>query len=315
MRKQFILLILLLFPINVFAYSDKLIVTGQTIGIEIHSSGVYIVGSYDNSINTIFQKGDKITSINHQEVTSINDLNNIVKEKGKYQVEYVRNHKSKEAELNVIEDNNTLKTGLYIKDEVNGIGTLSYIDPETRIFASLGHEILESSSNTLFELKNGYIYATEVKSIKKSEDNNIGEIHANFKNQVLGTVNGNKISGIYGKFQDDLDKNNLVEVGKKREIQKGKAYIRMNIENQKDYEINIMNISEEDPVKNIYFEIIDEELLQETGGVIQGMSGSPIIQNNKIIGVVNYVVVSDASKGYGIFIEKMLEEGDTLLKE
>ena len=239
-----------------------------------------------------------------------------IQKEGVYPIKIVRDNKTLEKELVVTKEGKEFQTGIYIKDEIDGIGTLSYIDPETKIYASLGHEILETSSKNLFETSHGYIYDIELNYIHKSEDGNIGEYHANFKNNVLGSIEKNKTTGIYGKYQGTYQEEDLVEVGTKEEIKKGPAKIRLNMEGTEinDYEITILK-TEENPVKNILFEITDEELLSKTGGIVQGMSGSPIIQENKVIGVVNYVLLNDSKKGYGIYIEKMLEEGDKLLQE
>ena len=242
-------------------------------------------------------------------------MNNYINKPGTYKLGIHRNNKNIFIDYNVYLDNNVIATGLYVKDRINGIGTLSYIDPETKIFASLGHEILEGSNMSKFRLYNGNIYKADINSINKSNNNNIGEIHASITNKEIGSIDKNEINGIYGKFSDSIDSSNLVDVGSVNDIKKDKAYIRMSLndKNTNDYTINILSIDYNDSVKNLYFEITDERLLNKTGGVVQGMSGSPIIQDNKIIGVVNYVVVDDVDKGYGIFIESMLKEGDLLL--
>jgi len=317
MKKTFILIILLLLPINIFAYSDKLIVGGEHIGIEIHSNGVYIIDFYgDKAIKSGFLRGDRIIKVNDTLVNSVNDINNIIDKKGTYNLIIQRNKKEYSLKLEVYLENDKVKTGLYLKDEIYGIGTLSYIDPETKIYASLGHEILESNSNTIFDVRKGYIYNSNILNIEKNNKNNIGEIHASIDNEVIGSVLKNEKNGIYGKFTSIIDSNNLVSVGKKEEIKKGEAKLLLELDNdeKQEYDINIISLNELDPVKNIYFEITDKNLLDKTAGIIQGMSGTPIIQNNKIIGVVNYVVIDDYNKGYGVFIEKMLKEGDKLLE-
>ena len=322
MNKRIIsILIILLFPLQILAYSDKIIVGGESIGIEVVSNGIYVVGFY--SINQQypgkeagFQVGDIIESINHKKITSINSLNSIIQEEGNYTFQIKRQEKELEITLSIQKEDNNYKTGLYVKNQINGIGTLSYIDPETKIYGALGHEIIESSSLSKFELKDGNIYKAEVSSIKKSDGNRTGEKNAIIdKNNKIGNILSNENSGIFGKYKKDINSNQLYEVGKKEEIKRGKAIIRTVIEEDKveEFPINILRIEENNENKNIYFEIIDQNLIQKTGGIIQGMSGSPIIQNNKIIGVVNYVIVENTKTGYGIFIETMLQEGDKLL--
>ena len=316
----YILLILLLIPINIYAYSNKIIIGGETIGIEIHSNGVYIVGFYNVNGKNIaekagFQKGDIIQEVNNNKITNINSLNKALETEKKYNFKVLRNETIKEITLKPEKENNIIKTGLYVKDQITGIGTLSYIDPETKIFGALGHEIIESSSLERFNLKEGNIYKAEVSSIKKSTNGLTGEKNANInKNENYGNIKENEINGIYGNYVDETNTKDIKPVGTKEEIQKGSALIRTVINNDtvEEFKINILTINESDPTKNILFEITDEKLLNQTGGIVQGMSGSPIIQNGKIIGVVNYVIIEEANKGYGIFITSMLEEGDKI---
>lgn len=317
----FITLFILIFPLNILAYSNNIIVGGETIGIEVHSNGIYVVGYYDVNNKSIaksagFKIGDVITEIDNQKVENINSLNNIIKDATTYKFTVLRNNQEETVNLKLEKEDNIIKTGLYVKDQINGIGTLSYIDPETKIFGSLGHEILESSSLTKFNVKKGSIYKAEVNSIKKSTNGTTGEKHAKYdKNITTGTINKNEQTGIYGKYLEDFSNRQTYEVAKKEEITKGKAQIKTVIDKEEidTFDINIISIDEGNTTKNILFEITDKKLLNKTGGIIQGMSGSPIIQNSKVIGVVNYVIVNETNKGYGIFITTMLEEGDKLL--
>ena len=319
MKKKliFTLLIMFLFPLNIYAYSNKIIVSGETIGMEIHSKGVYVVGFYkvDNKYiakDAGFKIGDMIVEVNNTKITSIDDLNNHIINPGNYTFKVLRNNNYLDININLEKSDNLIKSGLYVKDQVNGIGTLSYIDPETRIFGSLGHEIIESNSSTKFILDSGNIYKAEVKNITKSDQGIAGSKNAVIDHEeVIGEINSNEINGVYGKYEKELDESKIMEIASKEEIKQGEAYIRTVIEKDKieDFKINIISI-EDNLTKNILFEITDQRLLTKTGGIVQGMSGSPIIQNNKIIGVVNYVIVNDVYKGYGIFITTMLEEGD-----
>ena len=317
---KFLFLLLVLFPINIYAYSNRLIIGGETIGIEAYSKGIYIAGFYDVDNKAIakdagFKIGDVIEKIDNVDVGDISDINKIIKDDKIYSFKVLRNNKYEEIKLYLSSKNDIIKTGLYVKDKINGIGTLSYIDPETKVFASLGHEILESNSMSKFNISTGTIYKAEVTNIKKSKQSLPGEKNANIEYEKnIGEINKNEISGIYGKYNDIIDNETTVEVGKKEEIRQGNALIKTVVEEDKkeDFKINILSIDEKDPVKNIFFEITDNKLLNKTNGIVQGMSGSPIIQNNKIIGVVNYVVLNDTKKGYGIFIETMLKEGDKL---
>lgn len=322
-KKRIILLLILLItilPAPVLAYSNFLIASGKTIGIEVNANGILIVGFYEVEGKEIgknagFEIGDIITKINNKEVFSISNMLESLKENTTNVTFTVkRNNTEKEIKMSLKPDeNNILKTGLYVKDQINGIGTLTYIDPKTKRFGALGHEILETTTAQKFEIKDGKIYNANVSNIRKSTNGNAGEKNASYNKKISeGEIDKNEISGIFGDYKEEIEQDKTLEVGNKDEVTKGKAYIRTNIKNDeiKDYEINILNIDLNSKSKNILFEVTDKTLINETGGIVQGMSGSPIIQNNKIIGAVNYVIVNDPKKGYGIFITTMLKEGE-----
>ena len=315
------ILLITIIPINTLAYSNYVIASGKTIGIQVNSKGVLVVGFYevDNAYigkDAGFEIGDKITKVNNQDVETISSMVDALNKEGKTEIDFTitRENKEKTIHLSLKEDENkVLKTGLYVKDQINGIGTLTYIDPETKRFGALGHEIVETATAQKFEIKDGKIFDATVSNIKKSRDGNAGEKNATYdKTTSAGEIDNNDITGIYGNYKEEIANMETLEVGDIEDIKKGKATIRTVIENEQveDFNINIIGIDTTSKTKNILFEIIDEDLLKKTGGVVQGMSGSPIIQNNKIIGAVNYVIVNDTKKGYGIFITTMLEEGD-----
>lgn len=316
-----LLLIITIVPVNTLAYSNYVIASGKTIGIEVNSSGVLIVGFYevDNTYlakDAGFEIGDKITKINETKVNSISEMVTALKQIENYETTFtiIRNNKEKTIRIQLKEDENKiLKTGLYVKDQINGIGTLTYIDPKTKRFGALGHEIIETTTAQKFEIKDGKIFQASVSNIKKSRDGLAGEKNATYdKTTSEGAIDNNDITGIYGNYQEEISNMDTLEVGTKEDVKNGKAIIKTVIENNQveEFNINIIAIDPNSKTKNILFEITDERLLNKTGGVVQGMSGSPIIQNNKIIGAVNYVIVNDTKKGYGIFITTMLEEGE-----
>ena len=321
MKKLLIIFCLFLVPLNIYAYSDRVVIGGETIGIEVHSKGVYVVGFYEVENKYIgrdagFKIGDIIIKINDSLVEDANSLNKIVASSTNYEFTVLRDKKEIKINMKITDNDNLLQTGLYVKDQINGIGTLSYIDPETKIYGSLGHEILESSSYSKFEIKDWRIYKAVVSSIKKSINGIAGEKNATFDiNTNYGDVTKNEINGIFGKYTSDFSDKEVLPVGNISDIHKGDAIIRTVIDSDKieEFTINILSLDEEELTKNILFEITDKKLISKTGGIVQGMSGSPIIQDDKIIGVVNYVIVDDTTKGYGIFITTMLREGDRML--
>lgn len=327
-KKKLAMLLLLLLtniilPLNVFAYSDYILAGGQNIGIELDSKGVIIVGTYevdnDNPAEDANLKaGDKIVGINNQEVSSITEMIEAIENSNNNNVitiNYIRANEEKTTELELIKDKDEIyKTGLYVKDSISGVGTLTFIDPNTKIYGALGHEIIEKTTGQKLEIKDGKIYSSTVTSITPSNEGNPGEKNARYDtNNIFGNITENSTSGIFGNYTSNIPDSKLYKVAKPAETKLGKASILTvtSGEDVKEYEINILKINKNDQgVKNMLFEITDNELLKVTGGIVQGMSGSPIIQGDNIIGAVTHVVVDDCTKGYGIFITNMLEEAE-----
>ncbi|MDD2391549.1 MAG: SpoIVB peptidase [Bacilli bacterium] len=315
-----ILLLLFIIPYNVLAYSDYIIASGQNIGIEIKSKGVIVVGTYKVEDNDIALKseirvGDIIKTINGDPISTVDDLvkkiNTVTNDNIK--IGYIRNDISKYTNLKLQKVKNTYKTGLYVKDSITGIGTLTYIDPNTKLFGALGHEIVEKNTGKILETNEGKIFNSEVIGLVRSTNGVPGEKNARYySNQINGIVNENTNKGIFGEYTVPFDTSKLYKVANSSEIKKGKAKILtvLNGTDVDEYDINIINISKLGSTKNLVFEITDKKLLEKTGGIIQGMSGSPIIQGNNIIGAVTHVIVDNPTKGYGIFITNMLEESE-----
>ncbi|MBR4618996.1 MAG: SpoIVB peptidase [Bacilli bacterium] len=307
-------------PLNVFAYSNYIIPGGENVGIEVNSNGILVVGFYKVSDHFIakdsgFNIGDRIIRVNGREVFNIDEMAAVINNSGNTKIKYtvVRNNKEKEIIQDRIDIDGVYKTGLYVKDSIIGIGTLTFIDPETRKFGALGHEILERTTREKFEIKDGKIFKSDVTGVLRSENGIAGEKKANYnKSEIYGEVKENTESGIFGDYTFSLPDTNSLKVASKDDIETGEAVIRTVINNNeiREYKINILKINKDSKTKNILFEIMDNQLLEKTGGVVQGMSGSPIIQNNMIIGAVTHVIVNDTKKGYGIFITTMLEEAE-----
>jgi stage IV sporulation protein B len=318
MKRLITLLTIIIFPLNVFAYSNKVYLGGNTIGVDIKTNGVMVIGFYKINgkyNNNILKQGDYITKVNNYSINNINDLTSAIEKSvnnNQVDITYKRNGIEYLTTLKLIYENNTYKTGLYVKDGITGIGTLTYVDPESNIYGALGHEIIESNSSKLVEIKTGYIYRNSIISIDKSTDGNPGAKNAKFYHEdVYGSITKNTTHGIYGKYYKDLN-NELVPVAKKEEARLGEAkiYTVLKDEAVKEYTIDIKSINESTGTKNFTFEITDDELIDKTGGIIQGMSGSPIMQDGKLIGAVTHVIVDNPVMGYGIFITTMLEEGE-----
>jgi len=318
-----LLLMFMLVPYQVLAYSDYIIAGGENIGIELKSTGIIIVGTYSvGDINPAkvanLQNGDKIIKINDSDVTTIEEMLEAIdnsSDKNSVQVTYLRGSKRLVTTLSLVKDNNDVyKSGLYVKDSISGVGTLTFIDPNTKIYGALGHEIIEKTTGQKLEIKDGKIYNSTVTGITRSSDGIPGEKNARYDtSQVYGNVKENTTSGVFGEYTDTLPDKKLYKVANSEEIKLGKASILTVISDNtiKSFDINILKVNNNSAAtKNILFEITDTTLLSETGGIIQGMSGSPIIQGDNIIGAVTHVVVDDPTRGYGIFITTMLEEAE-----
>lgn len=322
-KKSLFLAILtfLLIPSYVFGYSDYIIASGENIGIELNVNGVMVVGFYKVDDEYIASKaglevGDLIKTIDDKNITSVDDLVKAINNStnGEIKLGYVRNDLTKYTNLKLSRDeSNNYKTGIYVKNSVSGIGTLTYIDPNTKLFGALGHEITEKTTGKILEISSGKIYASKVTNIQPSLNGSPGEKNAQlFTDQINGQINENTYQGIFGSYTGNIDDSRLYKVGKPNEITKGEAKILTVLSGTtiEEYTINIIKITEGQSTKNLLFEITDKTLLEKTNGIIQGMSGSPIIQGDKIIGAVTHVVVDNPSKGYGIFITNMLEQAE-----
>ena len=315
-----ILLTSFIMPISILAYSDYIIAGGENIGIEIKSKGVMIVGLYEVNGKYLASEaglkiGDIITQVNNKKVETIDDLTKIISESNeKIDLKFKRNNKEDSTVLSLIkDDNNVYKTGLYVKDTIKGIGTLTYIDPNTKLFGALGHEIIEKSTGKLLEIKDGKIYNSTVTNIEPSSDGNPGEKNAIIENSPIGDIKENTNKGVFGEYKEKIPEKKQYKVAQTKDIKTGPAKILtvLNDQEVKEYEIEILKtFDSKEKIKNLLFEITDKELLETTGGIVQGMSGSPIIQDEYIIGAVTHVVVDSPTKGYGIFITNMLEEAE-----
>lgn len=315
------LLTIILIPISCNAYSDYIVASGENIGIKLNSKGIVIVGTYKVGENNPgddagLKVGDIITSIDNEKVNSVEDMVKVINSarNESVKVSYIRHDEPEKTELKLYKDGNNYKTGLYVKDSITGVGTLTFIDPETKLFGALGHEIIESTTGEILDITDGTIFESAVTGITKSNNGVPGEKNATFDtSKVDGEVNKNTNKGIFGYYISDFNKNKLYKVAKKDEIKKGSAKILTVLDdnNVEEYDIQITKISDTaDDIKNIVFDITDKNLISKTNGIVQGMSGSPIIQDDYIIGAVTHVVVEDPLKGYGIFITNMLEEAE-----
>ena len=319
----FTFFVIFLFPLGVFAYSKYIIPGGESIGIKINTEGLVVVGFYKVEDEYIaknnFKIGDKIINVNGKNVNTIDELTDAVSKSEisslNVKVTVKRNDIEVDTYLKLIVKDGTYKTGLYVKDSLIGLGTLSYIDPVSKIYGALGHEITMNETGNKVDVRDGNILYSKVIGIDKSRNGRVGSKNANIIfDRKIGTIQKNTNKGIYGIYTDNLPNKDTYQVADFSNIKKGDAYILTVTKDNKieKYSINILDkySSKKDTQKAFSFEITDKNLLNKTGGIVQGMSGSPIIQDDKIIGAVTNVLVDNVTLGYGISIITMLSEGE-----
>ena len=208
------------------------------------------------------------------------------------------------------EKDSSYKTGIYVKDSIVGIGTLSFIDPENNTYGALGHEITDNSKGFNFTISTGNIFSSKITSISKASLTKPGEKNASINTKdVYGTINYNLETGIYGNLTKEISDEKAIEVMNIGDVKIGKAeIITVLSDDKKEYfDIEILSIDKNNKTKNFLVKIVDEKLINKTGGIVKGMSGSPIIQDGKLVGAITHTIVDNPKKGFGISIEKMLE--------
>lgn len=304
----------------------KLVPVGKAVGVTVDTDGILVLGTgYVNKDTNevcqpskgVLKTGDLITHVNGEKITEKEELIEILESStGSLNISIVRNGETLQETLTPIisTEDGKQKIGAWVRDCTQGIGTLTYYNPQTKGFGALGHGVYDIDTKSLLSIKDGKITETIISGIKKGEKGIPGELSGQTDDtKVIGEIYQNTECGLYGKIYSenvDFTEQEALSIATKENIKEGKAYILTNISGNKveKYEINIesIDINTSNPSKCMIIRITDEKLLSQTGGIIQGMSGSPIIQDNHIIGAVTHVFVNDPTKGYGIFIENML---------
>ena len=306
---------------------EKMVIPcGLPVGIYVKTDGLLVLdtqiltcadGLNYEPLKNIIKPDDYLVSVNGKKLTSKEELRDLVeKSKGeKLKIELLRSEKKILVSVRpVLANDGTYKLGVWLRDDTQGLGTITYIDGDK--FGALGHGINDYDTGTQMEIEGGSLYQARILSVKKGESGTPGELvgHVDYdETKYIGRIESNREEGIYGRIEcnvEDLTDYSPMPVTDKKSVKKGKAHLRFVLDGQwKDYEIRILKVDKtgRNKKQGILFEIVDEELLGKTGGVVQGMSGSPIIQDGKLVGAVTHVLVNDPTRGYGIFIENMLE--------
>jgi stage IV sporulation protein B len=310
----------------------KVIPGGQSIGVKLNTLGVLVVGHHQ--INTPdgnkspgeiagVQVGDIITNINGKKIEQMSDVTPFIQEAGKSgkPLDLVLNREEKEIKTKLYplkdENDRSFRIGLYIRDSAAGIGTMTFYDPKSKKYGALGHVISDMDTKKPIVVEDGQIVRSTVTSIEKGSNGNPGEKLARFSGdrEVIGNITRNSPFGIFGKLRQDINNGVMDEalpIALSNEVKEGPAKILTVVNNDKveqfDVEV-VSSVPQKFPAtKGMVIKITDKELLEKTGGIVQGMSGSPIIQNGKVIGAVTHVFVNDPTSGYGVHIEWMLNE-------
>ncbi len=270
--------------------------------------------------NTGIEEGDRIISINEKQINTTEELIQTVNaSQGKQvTVKYVQEDDTEQVVtmLPAKTKDNEYKLGLWVRDAAAGVGTATFYEPESGMFASLGHGIADIDTGDLITIANGELVTMNLVSIVKGEKGKPGEIRGSIESsQTIGEVYKNTPFGIFGKLNNKNDlklSSQAIEIASREEIRTGKAEIICEIEqgNKKRYEIEIekVYIGNNQDNKSMQIKVTDKELLEKTGGIIQGMSGAPILQNGKLIGAVTHVLVNDPTTGYAVFGDLMLKQ-------
>ena len=303
----------------------KVSVSGESFGIKLYTDGVIIVGIRDVETDkgkcnpakeAGLEKGDIIIEINGKKVYSADSVTDILNDNnGKdYKITVKRNGNYKEFLLKPAYSSSQgcYKVGLWVRDSTAGVGTITYYDKSNNTVSALGHPITDVDTNEIMPILDGEAVRATVTKIYKSKAGEAGSLCCEFTNDIIGTLKKNCQSGIYGKYTCTLKNTYEYEVASPNEIVRGPVQILCTIDSGKAkfYNAQISRISyrENKKGKNMVVKITDERLLEKTGGIVQGMSGSPIIQNGKLVGALTHVIVDSPEKGYAIFAQDMVAE-------
>ena len=292
----------------VSAKPNMLVPGGNTVGIKLYSKGLVITGFEDASAarEAGLKKGDVILAVDGEIIHTAQNLRD--KLDGEPVILSVL-RKGREERFRVKPDDR--KIGAYIRDSMAGIGTVTYYDPETGSFGALGHGVNDMDAEVILPLEAGVVVSSSVSEIKKGKCGEPGELKGVFDvHKILGSVERNTEMGIFGKLKEPLNGKPL-PLADEEEIETGAAVIFSNITGTQvqSYSVEILKLYPQDDGdgKDLLLKVTDKELLSQTGGIVQGMSGSPIIQDGKLVGAVTHVLVNSPDTGYGIFIENMLD--------
>lgn len=300
---------------NAHSSNKKVILGGTPFGLKLFTNGVIVIQVSEKSSpakDAKIKVNDLIIKANNTKITSNEQFKEIIENSKGTPINLTIIRDSREIVKNIIpkkDHNNNYILGMWIRDSTAGIGTITYFDPQNSSFAALGHGICDKDTNMLMPLRDGQILSATISNCTKSTDSFVGGLNGYFDADIIGEITINNGYGVYGKY-NYTNNTRYIETAIDEEIKTGKATILSTIEGElpKEYSVEItkLNLTENNG-QNMIIKVNDEELLNKTGGIVQGMSGSPIIQNGKLIGAVTHVFINSPEKGYGISITNMLK--------
>lgn len=310
--------------ISVNANDDKKYVTlgGEAFGVKLYSDGVMIINleSYFNGEKYVcpakesgLQEKDIIKSIDNKEIKSNEELQSIITSCDGQKLEIDFERDGKLINTTIEPSKNTVGMyliGAWVRDSCAGLGTITYYDEDNGYFAALGHGICDTDTNSLIPVESGEIVKAEIIGVTKSTSGKAGSLDGYFTENKLGTLAKNTQLGIFGKISDNIPKQDKIELGNNNDIKIGDAKILATVNGNPPeyYDIKITRLCNfsKNSNENFVIKITDKKLIQSCGGIVQGMSGSPIIQNNKLVGAVTHVFVNQPDEGYGVVIQNMV---------
>lgn len=318
-KTTFILtLTLLLMPLTAYSASETYVVPmGEAVGVKLYTEGLLVVGMSDDSPvkNSGIKINDRIEYANGAEIVSSEQFAQIVNQcSGTLKLTVDRDGEKRDVSVTPAMEDGTKKLGLWVRDSTAGIGTITYYNPKNHTFAALGHGINDVDTGNILTVKSGNILPCKILSVTKSKNGAPGELNGSFDGAPLGEIRLNAENGIYGTLSPEGD-GEAIPVANSDEVTEGYAYILADVNGTgvKKYDIEIIKVAPDNKShKNMVVSITDKTLLSITGGIVQGMSGAPIIQNGKLAGALTHVFVNDSDKGYGTFAENMLEISESI---
>lgn len=310
-RTVTLLLSVLLLTSAAWAGERMLIPGGHTIGLKAYSQGLVVTEVSDGSPakKAGIRKGDILCSLGDVPLTSVEQLTKLVSSGETLHISYTRGKEACKTDVTPQKTADGYRLGAFVRDHIAGIGTVSYYDAEDGTFGALGHAISDLSGTAVLPIQGGEVISSRVREVVKGVSGTAGQLKGEFDASIpLGTIEKNTAQGVFGTVRAAIG--NPIPVAEAREVKAGRAQIYSNVQGDsvEAYDIEILKCFDPDAQggRNLLIRVVDEDLLTITGGIVQGMSGSPIIQDGKLVGAVTHVLVNTPHMGYGIYLENML---------